>query len=158
MRLILSALVLSLASSPLAAQNTVVEGATTITLPDTTGYSRGARAILALERQRSAAIARHDTTWLARLYSPDFQGIAGNGARVDRALMFRVFSRDLPESRFLIDELAIRDFGATATVTGRLRMPNPAGEIVAETRYIHVYVRRLGGWQIVSAQGTPVGR
>ena len=156
MRLFSLAVLLSLIAPNLAAQSTVVEGATTITLPDTRSYSRDARAILALERQRSAAIAKRDTAWLARLYAADFQGIAGNGARVDRALMFRVFSRDLPESRFLIDELAIRDLGPAATVTGRLRTTTPSGDVVAETRYIHVYVKRETGWQLISAQGTPV--
>ena len=39
----------------------VTEGRTLISLPDTTSYSSDERAILMLERGRSAAIARGDT-------------------------------------------------------------------------------------------------
>lgn len=134
----------------------VVEGQTLITLPDTTGQSAAQRELLAIERERSAAIARHDTAWLATVYAPDFAGVVANGRRVDRAALFRVFGFDSPESRFLIDELHIRDFGEAATVTGRLRTTTLAGEVVGESRYLHVYVRRDGHWWLVAAEGTAV--
>ena len=62
----------------------VTEGRTLISIPDTTAYSADERAVLALERGRSGAIARRDTTWLAALYAPDFRGVAGNGIRIER--------------------------------------------------------------------------
>jgi ketosteroid isomerase-like protein len=135
----------------------VVAGQTTITLPDTSGYSPAARRLLALERERSAAIARHDTAWLAGLYAPDFRGVVANGRRVDRGALFRVFGLDSPSSRFFIDELEVRDLGAVSTVTGRLRTTTLAGDVVAESRYLHVYVQRdPGHWWLVAAQGTAV--
>lgn len=134
----------------------VTEGRTLITLPDTTSYSPDERAILALERGRSAAIARGDTVWLANLYASDFRGVAGNGSRIVRADLFRIFGRDDPVSRFLIDELAIHSYGAVATVTGRLRTRAATGEVTAESRYLHVYVTREGRWQLVAAQATVV--
>ena len=107
--------VLSLASrsdsAPPAVTEHVRAGRTQITLPDTTEYSALARRILGLERERSAAIARGDTTWLATLYAADFEGIAANGRRIGRADLFRLFARDDPESRFTIDELSARDYG-----------------------------------------------
>lgn len=140
----------------------VIAGQTTITLPDTGAYSASARRILALEVERSAAIARHDTTWLATLYAPDFQGVPANGRRVDQAALLRIFTGDDPDSRFLIDELTVRDFGAAATVMGRLRATTLAGDVVAESRYLHVYVRRDEHWWIVAAVGSaaqpPAGR
>jgi ketosteroid isomerase-like protein len=139
-----------------SAQGEVVSGQTTITLPDTSGYSRTARRILALEVERSAAIARHDTAWLAKLYAPDFRGVVANGRRVDRDALFRVFSFDNPNARFAIDELEVRDFGAAATVTGRLRTLGPDGQVAGESRYLHVYVRRGGRWWMVAAEGTAV--
>jgi ketosteroid isomerase-like protein len=114
------------------------------------------RAILALERGRSAAIARSDTVWLANLYASDFRGIAGNGSRIVRTDLFRIFGRDDPVSRFLIDELAAHSYGAVATVTGRLRTLAATGEVTAESRYLHVYVTREGRWQLVAAQATVV--
>jgi hypothetical protein len=140
------------------AQGQVVAGQTTITLPDTAAYSAEQRRLLALEVERSAAIARHDTAWLGTLYAPDFQGVVANGARVDRAALFAVFSRDNPDSRFFIDELALREFGEAMTVTGRLRTTTLAGEVLGESRYLHVYVRRGGRWWMVAAEGTAVQR
>ena len=134
----------------------VTEGQTRITLPDTSGYSKVQRELLRLERRRSAAIAAHDLTWLATVYAPDFRGIAAGGRRVDRETLFAIFGRDNPDSRFLIDELEIRQFGTMATVTGRLRTTTLSGEVLGESRYVHVYTRRAGRWVIVSAAGSVV--
>ena len=134
----------------------VVAGQTTITLPDTAEYSPIARRILALELKRSAAIASHDTAWLATLYAPDFRGVPAGGQRVDRAALFRVFGRDAPELRFAIDELEVRDFGSSATVMGRLRTTTRDGQPLGESRYLHVYVPREHHWWIVAAIGSAV--
>jgi ketosteroid isomerase-like protein len=151
-----AAVLLALAPTRTSAQGQVVAGQTTITLPDTSVYSRTARRILALEVERSAAIARHDTVWLAGLYAADFQGVVANGRRVDRTALFRVFTFDNPDARFTIDELEVRDLGGAVTVTGRLRSLGPGGAVAAESRYLHVYVRRGGRWWMVAAEGTAV--
>ena len=149
---------LSLASvsdgGPPAVTEPVRAGRTQIALPDTTEYSALARRILGLERERSAAIARGDTTWLATLYAADFEGIAANGRRIGRADLFRVFARDDPETRFTIDELAACDYGGAVMVTGRLRTYAPDDELRGDTRYLHVYVNRNGAWWLVRAQAT----
>ncbi len=149
-----SALCLLLASMMSAEE--VTEGQTRITLPDASGYSKVQRELLNLERRRSAAIAAHDLTWLATVFAPDFRGIAAGGRRVDRETLFAIFGRDNPDSRFLIDELEIRQFGTMATVTGRLRTTTLSGEVQGESRYVHVYTRRGGRWVIVSAAGSVV--
>jgi ketosteroid isomerase-like protein len=141
---------------PERAAGQVVAGQTTITLPDTSTYSRTARTILAQERDRSAAIARRDTAWLANLYAPDFRGVLADGRRVDRDALFALFSQDNPGARFAIDELEVRELGAVVTVTGRLRTLGPGGEVAAESRYLHVYIRRDARWWIVAAEGTAV--
>lgn len=156
----LTCLILFVLTIPTAAHtqaaNQVVAGQTTITLPDTSNYSLAARHLLALEISRSAAIARHDTTWLSNVYAPDFRGVPANGSLVDRATLLAVFTRDNPNSRFLIDELVIRDFGTAASVMGRLRTTTLAGEVVAESRYVHLYISRDQHWWIVNAVGSPV--
>ena len=134
----------------------VVAGRTVITMPDTVAYSAAERTILALERERSAAIARRDTTWLATLYAPDFEAIVGNGRRIRRPDLFEIFGRDDPRSRFQIDELAVRAYAGAATVTGRLKFLDRDGAVAAETRYTHVYVQRDGQWWMVRAQATAV--
>jgi len=152
--LLAAAAAVVLASARADAQ--VVAGQTTITLPDTSAYSRTARRILALEVDRSAAIARHDTAWLANVYAPDFRGVAANGRRVDREALFAVFSQDDPGARFAIDELEVRDLGPAILVTGRLRTLGDGGAVAAESRYLHVYLRREARWWIVAAEGTSV--
>jgi ketosteroid isomerase-like protein len=134
----------------------VTEGQTRITLPDASSYSKVQRDLLRIERRRSTAIAAHDLKWLATVYAPDFRGIAAGGRRIDRETLFTIFSRDNPDSRFLIDELEIRHFDKMATVTGRLRTTTVGGEVVGESRYLHVYTRRGGRWVIVSAAGSVV--
>jgi len=57
-------------------------------------------------------------------------------ARIERADLFRIFGRDDPVSRFLIDELSIHAYGGAATVTGRLRTVAATGEVTAESRYL----------------------
>jgi ketosteroid isomerase-like protein len=145
-----------LALVPVRGGAQVVAGQTTITLPDTSGYSRTERRILGLERDRSAAIARRDTAWLANLYAPDFRGVLADGRRVDRDALFAIFSQDNPDARFAIDELEVRELGAAVVVTGRLRTLGPGGEVAAESRYLHVYIRRDLRWWIVAAEGTAV--
>ena len=138
--------------------NDVVEGQTTITLPDTTRYTEIERGLVRLERRRSAAIAKHDTAWLATLYASDFSGIAANGRRVDRAALFGVFALDNPNTRFLIDELQMRELTPrSATVTGRLRSVGADGAIANGARYLHVYILRSDRWQLVHAVGVPAG-
>ena len=139
--------------------NEVIEGQTTITLPDTARYSAIERALVRLERRRSASIAKHDTAWLSTLYAPDFSGIAANGRRVDRAALFGVFALDTPSAHFLIDELQTRELTPTsATVTGRLRSVAADGSPTAGSRYLHVYALRHDRWQLVSAVGVPAGQ
>jgi len=142
--------------TPPLAPSGVLAGRTVIALPDTVEYSAAERAILALERERSAAIARRDTTWLATLYAPDFEAIVGNGRRIRRDDLFEIFGRDDPRSQFQIDELAVRAYVGAATVTGRLKFLGQDGAVVAETRYTHMYVERDGNWWIVRAQATAV--
>ena len=158
MRLTRLILLVLVAHAPVLAQapGTVVAGQTTITLPDTSNYSLIARHLLAMEIARSAAIARHDTTWLSNLYAPDFRGVPASGQIVDRATLLGVFTRDNPNSHFLIDELVIRDFGTAASVMGRLRTTTLTGEVVAESRYLHLYVSRDKHWWIVNAIGSAV--
>jgi len=144
--------------APGSSPEQVVSGQTTITLPDTGKYSPTERRILDLEVERSAAIARHDTAWLSNLYAPDFRGVPANGQLVDRETLLGVFGRDNPNSRFLIDELVVRDFGTAATVMGRLRTTTLSGEVVAESRYLHAYVSREGHWWIVAAAGSAVAK
>jgi hypothetical protein len=133
---------------------------TTFVLPDTTPLGAQERALLRFEQERSAAIARHDTTVLRRMYADEFRGVTALGFAVNRDQLLGVFTRDDPTTVFTIDELAVRTIGGeSAVLTGRLTTKRRASdEVVAVSRFIHVYVWRGGRWQILAGQGTLVPR
>ena len=136
-----------------------VRAQTTFTLPDTTPMGATEREILRQEQARSAAIARHDTAWLRRIYADEFRGVTAGGLTVDREALLGVFTRDDPTTVFTIDEIALRFLGTShdaALYTARLTTKRRTGEIVAQSRFIHVYVWRDGRWQILAAQGSLV--
>jgi hypothetical protein len=133
---------------------------TSFTLPDTSALGPEERSIMRLEQERSAAIARHDTAYLRRVYADEFRGVTAAGIPVDRETLLGVFTRDDPTTVFTIDEISLRLLGASrdaALYTARLTTKRRAtGEQVAQSRFIHVYVRRDGRWQILAAQGSLV--
>jgi ketosteroid isomerase-like protein len=140
-----------------ARQNPLAGTRTSFVVPDTSGWSPLQRALLAFEQVRSAAIARHDTATLRTMYADEFRGVAANGLEVDRERLLGVFLLDDPASVFTIDEIAVRSLdraGTTAVWTARLTTNGRGGEIVAQSRFVHVYVRRDGRWQILVGQGT----
>jgi hypothetical protein len=126
--------------------------------PDTAAWSPAERALLDLEKTRSAAIARHDLDALRRMYADEFRGVTATGYPVDRERLMEVFKRDDPSNVFTIDEIAVRVLGQardTAVFSGRLTTKKrDGGEVLGQSRFIHVYVLRDGRWQILYGQGT----
>ena len=112
--------------------------------------------ILNIERKRSEAIAKHDVKFLDQLYANDFRGVTAIGYEVDKAKLMDVFKLDNPNTKFTLDELSARVFKETAIVTGRLTGKTVEGEMVSQSRYIHVYIKRDGRWQLIAGQGTNV--
>ncbi len=113
-----------------------------------------AASFIALEKQRSAAIAAHDNAFLNNLYSDDFRGVTATGFQVDKATLMEVFKRDDPSTRFSLDQIEPRLYGDTAIVVGRLTARNLEDEITSQSRYMHVYLHREGRWSLVAGQGT----
>jgi hypothetical protein len=112
--------------------------------------------LIALEKTRSEAIAKHDTVFLDKIYSDDFRGVTAIGYVADKSSLMRVFKLDNPDVKFAIDELAARIYENTAVVTGRLIGKTTDGKITHQSRYLHVYVKSNGRWQIVAGQGTMI--
>jgi uncharacterized protein (TIGR02246 family) len=112
-----------------------------------------------LEGARNEAIRRKDLATIQRLYSEDFSGVAGSGQKVARAELLEVFQHQPAGFVGASDEIAIRSLGPDAViVTGRLtitRANDPQSPAVI-SRFLHIYQRRDGRWQIVAGQATPV--
>lgn len=129
---------------------------TTFSLPDTATLNPVERELLRFEQTRSAAIARHDTATLRRMYAPEFRGVTATGFEVTVERLLGVFAQDDPTTVFAIDEIRVNQLSAVdaAIFSGRLTTRRRSGELVAQSRFLHVYERRGGRWIIVAAQGT----
>ena len=129
---------------------------TTFSLPDTSRLNPVERELLRFEQNRSAAIARHDTSSLRGMYAPEFTGVTATGFEVTVERLLGVFAQDDPNTVFTIDEIRVKQLSAVdaAIFTGRLTTRRRSGELVAQSRFLHVYERRGGRWIIVAAQGT----
>jgi ketosteroid isomerase-like protein len=112
--------------------------------------------LIALEHQRSAAIAAHDKTFLNDIYADDFRGVTALGFKVGKADLIEVFARDNPNTNFTLDEIEPRVFGDTAVITGRLTGRDGQNAITSQSLYMHVYMRREGKWKLIAGQGTVV--
>jgi hypothetical protein len=126
--------------------------------PDTSSWTDTERALLQFEKARSAAIARRDIALLRGMYADEFRGLTAIGYPVDRERLLEVFKRDDPSTAFTIDEIAVRVLGQardTAVWTARLTTrKRTGGEVLGQSRFMHVYVWRDGRWQILYGQGT----
>ena len=117
-------------------------------------------AAMKAEDEFFGALLRGDGTALEAVLTPDFLLIdVMSGSEIPRdVLVALVGSRQLRfESVERIDSL-VRHYGNTAVVTGQTRMRGGLGDqrFEAHSRYTHVYVRNEQGWQLASAQGTPI--
>ena len=115
-----------------------------------------AQELLTIEQKRSAAIVRHDMEFLGKLYADDFRGVTATGLEVDKARLMEVFKLDDPNTKFAVDEMRARVFENTAVITGRLTGRTAAGELISQSKFVHVYSKQNGQWRIIAGQGTPV--
>jgi ketosteroid isomerase-like protein len=105
--------------------------------------------IRALEEARRDAIQAGDRAALERIYAPDFRGVTSGGLQVDQQQAVGGLLRAKGKAAAM-DDVQVRVFGNAATATGRLRLADNGGTL----RYIHVYARRDGVWQLVAGQST----
>jgi ketosteroid isomerase-like protein len=119
-----------------------------------------AREVLDAEDRFFGALLGFDKTELDAVLSPDFLVIdVMTGSEIPREILV-----DAVGARLLVFESIersdgrVRQYGATAIVTGETRMRGRYGEqsFAAHSRYTHVYVKGAAGWQLVAAQGTPI--
>src|SRR5215204_5905127 len=114
------------------------------------------QALLDIEKQRSAAIASRNESFLEDLYADDFRGVAATGAVVNKQQLLEVFKLNNPEVVFTTDEMKATLYVGTAVVTGKLISESREGVVLGQSRFIHVYVLRDGNWKLVAGQATQV--
>jgi ketosteroid isomerase-like protein len=119
-----------------------------------------AAVVEALTRQGDAwdkAIVKKDRAAVEANMAGDFRSIDGAGTVEDK----KTFVEGLLDARLTIDPYTVEDFdvrifGDTALLSGRTRMTGrfDGKPFTSHYRYIDIYVKRDGRWQIVSVQIT----
>jgi ketosteroid isomerase-like protein len=127
------------------------------------------REIRELEAQLSRAVVAGDRAFYERVLAADFTHTSHAGKFKTRA---EWMAEDKTENRpgqaqagktiyeaFDVDDLAVRIYGETAVVSGR---SSPKGRTAkgepmrGQYRFLRVWVKRDGRWQVVAFQGTRI--
>src|SRR5262249_33674467 len=131
--------------------------------------TRDMREIRELETQLGRAVVQRDRLFFERVLAADFTHTSHTGKFKTRAewMAENKFASPKEEPQpgktsyttFDVDDLAVRTYGETAVVTGRSTPKgwNAKGEpIRGQYRFLRVWVKRQGQWQVVAFQGTRI--
>src|SRR5262249_28181135 len=127
---------------------------------------RAEREIRALEAKLSEAVIAGDRAFFERVLAADFTHTSHSGQFKSRAQWMAENKFENRPGRpqpgkthyqsFDVEDLAVRIYGETAVVTGRSipRGTTAKGEpICGRYRYLRVWVKRAGQWQVVAFEG-----
>ena len=119
-----------------------------------------AREVLDAENRFFGALLGFNRAALDAVLAADFLLIdVMTGSEIPREfLVDAVGTRQLVFETIDRSDGRVRQYGDTAIVTGETRMRGRYGEqsFAAHSRYTHVYLKGASGWQLVTAQGTPI--
>jgi ketosteroid isomerase-like protein len=114
-----------------------------------------------LNRDYIGAFLACDVARFRDLLADDFSGVLADGRVIDKAEFLRDAARPPGVREFRVIDVGVRLYGDAALVNDLASYQRPDGTR-AQTRYVDVWARRPGGWQIVSVQITrvtaPLGR
>ncbi|HEY0173607.1 MAG TPA: nuclear transport factor 2 family protein [Pyrinomonadaceae bacterium] len=117
------------------------------------------KALLALERKWMGALQQRDASALSQLVSDDFTLVSPRLVVVagDRDKYFQHAMRDLSLTSYEFEALAVRLYGRTAVVSGRVKQSaTVAGDDWGGSYlFTDVWVSRDGTWQVVSRHTSP---
>lgn len=117
--------------------------------------------VMRVERAWTDAHLRGDFETIARLMADDYLKIEADGSVSDRAATLAKYT---PETRYWEqaegDEYIVRVYGDTALVLGRwkARGVNNGQDFDYAARFMSVYVKRGGEWQMAAEQSTEIPR
>jgi len=101
------------------------------------------------------AIVRKDRAAIEANMSEDFRQIDGAGnVETRQSFVDDLMSPQLVIAPYVVEDFDVRLYGDTALLSGRTRMTGTydGKPFASHYRYIDVYVKRGGRWQIVSVQ------
>ena len=113
-----------------------------------------------LEEELSDAVVAGDAAVFDRLLADDFTHTSHSGRFRNKAEWMADLRRGATKyTTFKTDDMSVRVYGDTAVVTGRSTPTgtNSRGEpIEGQYRYLRVWVKHDGNWQVVAFQGTRI--
>ncbi len=117
------------------------------------------QSVLQLEEQWQQALLTSDVAVLERLYGEDLTYVHSNGRADNKeSYIASIRSGATKYQSIARDEIKVRVFANTAIVTCHWKVQTLSNGTVGNTdgRYIHVYVKVKGRWQMVAHQSTKI--
>ena len=112
-----------------------------------------------LESDWKGAVVKRDNATLQRLYADDYLSTDSEGAVWNKADDIDIDTNGLFRlESFKLADLNVRVYGDVALVTGHLSLTGTSDqrELSGQFRFTDVFVKRIGRWQVVSSQLTPI--
>ena len=119
------------------------------------------KAILDLETQRFKVMMEGDIKTLDSLLAPDLSYSHSSGwTQTKDEFIESIRTRELEYKEIKPDAMQVRVYGSTAVVTGRaqVRAKTKGQENAFELRFLDVYVKRKGKWQMVAWQSARLAK
>ena len=113
-----------------------------------------------LENQWQEALTRRDVGMLDRLMADDYVLTTVGGEVVNKARVLAEVKSANATADVRNTEVAVRVYGDVAIVTGLVLISGKFNDkdVSTRSRYIKVYVKRQGQWQVVTAQATLIAQ
>lgn len=123
-----------------------------------TAQKHDERELTHLNQAVDSAVTMKDFTFLQRHYADDFVFTHGTG-HVDSKKSWLKNIRDMGDARFISrrhDSTAVELHDNVGIVTGTLSVQRESDDRISEyrVRYVRVYARRQGTWQMISHRTT----
>ncbi len=113
------------------------------------------QAVMQMEEELRAAIAKSDTKAYGRLVGDDYVFTNQDAVVRTKAQMVSAYdSGSLKYESVKFDEIKVHAYGDTAVVTGRqtVKGQDNGKDLSGQFRYTRVYVKQQGRWQLVATQ------
>lgn len=128
---------------------------------DISGYQPGnvAHAVMQLDSQLNEAGKRHDTALFERTATDDYISVNPAGVVANKAQAI-ASAKNFKFESLHIDDVKVRVYGDSAVLTARATLKAQFGDqdISGQYRYLRVYVKRNGQWQLASFQVTRIAQ
>lgn len=116
--------------------------------------------VLQVDQERVQALLHNDASALDRIYAEELIFTNQYGVVRDKAYWTAIArAGEFKFDSYTREDVRVRIYGETAVVTGRfLATGQVRGSKIRENqlRYICVYLKRDGRWQLVAQQATPI--